>query len=339
MRPETVIAGPAAEAAEWFARKRSGLMTAQELCELQLWLDAAPENTGSFYDVMRAWDLAGYVGTDPEMLAIREAARGHRPARRRVMWSAGLCALVLIGGAFGAFRLGLFRDLLTPAWQGDYHTIVGQTATVALPDGSAVTLDTDTALAVRETGGRRLVEIERGQAFFRVAKDPSRPFVVSAGGNSVTATGTKFDVRYEPGGFKVTLLEGTVRVEIPPAAQGSGERADLVAGWQLADVDNHVSVEPIGFEAADRETAWLTGRISVIAEPLAAVVNELNRYSLKKIVVTPAVADIPIDGVFRTNDVEAFVKLVQRYRLARVVSDTGNEILLDAPRKKHLPAL
>ena len=324
-------------AAEWFARKRSGAMSAQELCELQVWLDETEEHSNAFRLIMRAWEMSGLAGTDPEMLAIREAARGERPVRKRYLQAAlgGLCAFALVGGSWFAYRSGAFAEFFTPVWEANYQTAIGQTRTVTLHDGSVVSLDTDTTLRVREDGSERLVELERGQAFFHVAKDRVHPFVVNVNGSTVTATGTRFDVRAAPNLFKVILLEGSVRVETPPSIYGPAERADLKPGWQFTDSLDDISIAPIGEAAAERETAWLTGHIAVVAAPLSAVVAELNRYSSRKILVTQAVAQKEIDGVFRTGDVDGFVNLVRHYKLARVISDTPEAIVLDSPKKSR----
>ena len=71
------------EAADWFARKRSGKMTADELQELHVWLTRSPDNAAAFQEVAGAWDLAGAMRSDPEILNVREQARRARPASRR----------------------------------------------------------------------------------------------------------------------------------------------------------------------------------------------------------------------------------------------------------------
>ena len=318
-------------AAEWFARKRSSVMTAQELCELQAWLDEEPAHAEAFRLVMATWDASAAVATDPDMLTLREAARGRRPRRQIWIWSgfAGICAAGLLASFWFAYDAGYFA----PVWEGNYRTAIGQITTVTLRDGSVANLDTDSELRVRFSGRERRVELLRGQALFHVAKDRQKPFVVIAADHSVTATGTKFDVRIDRDRFDVTLLEGRVHVETVTGSN-PGEAADLLPGWEFSDVNDDVRIMRVNSDTAGRRMAWLQGRIAVAGEPLSSVIAELNRYSVRKIVLMPAVADERIDGVFHAGDIDGFVNLARRDRLVRVVSDTGAEVVLDSAKKR-----
>lgn len=325
-------------AAVWFARKRSGQMSAHELRELQAWLDQDLENLAAYRDVARSWEIVEAVRSDPEILAVREAARVHQPMRVRVLIAGAMAAsfatALLLGWA--AFSTDLLDDLIAPpAPEKIFHTAIGQTSTVALADGSLITLDTDTVLRTRETRKQRLIYLDRGQAFFRVAKNPSRPFIVAAGGKTVTALGTVFDVRLDNKKFQVTLIEGKVRVASPRTATQPGQWAEMAAGWQLISRNGtDWSLTPVSPKRQAKETGWLEGQLTFLGEPLSNVAGEMNCYSRKKIVIANArVAQTPIDGVFRTGDIDGFVKLVTNYNLARVISDTKTNVVLDVPQK------
>lgn len=325
-------------AAVWFARKRSGQMSAHELRELQAWLDQDLENLAAYREVARAWEMVEAVRTDPEILAVREAARVQRPFRGRMLVFGAMAASFVVALVRGwtALSTDLLDDLISPpAPEKHFHTAVGQTSTVALADGSLITLDTDTVLRTRETRKQRLIYLDRGQALFHVAKNPSRPFIVSAGGKTVTALGTVFDVRLDKKRFQVTLLEGKVRVASPRTATQPGQWAEMVAGWQLVSRNGtDWSLNPVNSKRQAKETGWTEGQLTFAAEPLGNIAAEMNRYSKKKIVIADAhIAQTPIDGVFRTGDIDGFVKLVTTYNLARVTSDTGSSVVLDAPEK------
>jgi transmembrane sensor len=208
-----------------------------------------------------------------------------------------------------------------------YRTAVGERRTVELPDVSVVTLNTDTVLRTQRDGERRLLFLEEGQAFFQVAKDPDRPFVVTAAGRTVTALGTTFDVRIEKGEFKVTLVEGKVRVEtlVPRAPQRAlaapkdepaVQATEMVAGSQLiapANEDWRITRTNVAVE-----TSWTKGRLIFDHEKLGAVIDELNRYSDRKIVLgDPELAEMRIGGTFKPGDVSGFVAALEEYQVAR----------------------
>jgi transmembrane sensor len=228
-----------------------------------------------------------------------------------------------------------------------YQTGVGQRATVTLPDGTVVTLNTDSRVRTRGSADRRLIYLDRGQAFFKVAHDKAHPFVVTAAGRTITALGTAFDVRVDDGKtFKVTLVEGRVRVEALPhaapaarrsggdpaaSAPAPGQATEMVAGTELVARDD--TKWDLGRTDVRRETSWTTGQLVFYATPLKQVVAELNRYSERKIVLDDQpFADRPISGTFRAGDVETFARGLETYRMARIVEETDSAVVLSEPR-------
>lgn len=332
---------PLEAAGHWFALQRSGEMTAQQAREMRVWLEQDLAHRAAYDELEQVWSLAADARSDPHILALREAELAAlRPRRRkrqpRPLAYAAIAAslMVVVFGSWIAVSTGLLDEIgwMTSGETQEFHTGIGQRTTINLDDGSVVTLDTNSAIRTRETGRRRLVELEQGRAFFRVAKDPARPFIVRADGKTVTATGTAFDVRTEPGLFMVTLVDGRVTVEAPKGQYWRGRSTDMTAGWRLvARDDGQWTVSRID---VGKEIGWLSGRLIFENDRLSDVVAELNRYSAKKVVLRDAeIADAPVVGGFKAGDVSGFVKVVQAYRLARVVSDTDEEVVLGAPLK------
>jgi transmembrane sensor len=330
-------ASAAEAAADWFALRRSGRMTMQELFELEVWLENKPANLAAFKAVARTWTLTQALATDPEILAIREAVGGRVPMRRRMV-AAGIAFAAAVVFAFGLYAMGIggvWRDMFSPVSDQHYETAIGQTSVVTLPDGSTATLDTATTLDVHETWRKRAITLAQGQALFHVAKDAARPFTVSAGGNSVTATGTIFDVRVDAERFTVVLTEGRLHVDLPQTASAPAEQTDMVAGWKLTAPDNgERSLVRLSPDEQVRSVGWTRGQLAFVGQPLSVIADELNRYSMKKIVLSPGVAALPIDGVFRAGDIDGFARLLVRDRLVRVQKNTDVSLIL-GPRKKR----
>jgi transmembrane sensor len=322
-----------AQAAEWFALRRSGQMTLQEGLELEVWLESAPAHLAAFRAVADTWALTHAVATDPEVLNFRESARA---IRGRPFFAASMLAAVgLLGLAlYAGGVVGLWQDWFAPVSDQQFQTAVGETRSVILADGSSAMLDSDTTLLVHETWRRRAVTLSRGQAYFHVAKDAARPFTVSAAGNVVTATGTAFDVRIDRNRFLVLLIEGRLHVQIPENSSEPAEETDLMAGQRLtAWANGERSVTNLSAEGQAGTLSWRTGHLTFIQAPLSAVAEELNRYSRKKIEVSAELANTPVDGVFRTGDIDGFVKLLLKGRMARVEKATDTTITLTRLKK------
>jgi transmembrane sensor len=319
-------------AAEWFALKRSGAMTAQQLIEFQAWLDASPDHRAAYHDAEQSWAMAGALREEPELLLLRSQARGAFPPFRRPLLagSAAAAAVAVVFGGLAATQAipvgGV--PLIHGKQQQVFRTGVGQRTTITLSDGSEVTLDTDTVLRTNDAGRERRMYLDQGRAFFRVAKDPTRPFIVDAAGRRVTALGTAFEVQVGPKQFEVTLVEGKVRVEQPRAMLRPAQSADLKAGFRVeARNQRDWKVEPADVV---KETGWVEGRLTFIDDPLVDVAAELSRYSDKKIVLKdPEVGRERVVAVFKPGDLESFVKMVRNYQLAEV-RETETTIELSA---------
>jgi transmembrane sensor len=322
-------------AAGWFARLRSGEMTPKERAALRAWLEEDPAHRIAYLSVRRAWGGSALLRADPQVLEIRQQWSRHRDRRdwRRV--AAGLAVMAVLSSAsLVSWRIVAGPHRLTDA---AYRTAVGRQSTIELPDGSEVTLNTDTVLRTRADKDRRLVYLERGQAFFRVAKDHRHPFVVTAAGRTVTAIGTAFDVRVD-NGFAVTLVEGKVRVEAPVPVKGSGQGPQRAVNFQATEMTAGsrlvaTAQEPWRVTSANVvvDTSWTRDILIFDNQPLNAVVTELNRYSDKKIIVADdAIKSTPISGTFRPGDIDSFVRTIQAYHLARAGEDRPEAVQLQA---------
>lgn len=330
-------------AAAWFARQRAGDMAPAESAELEAWLDADPEHRAALDALHRAWERAELARHDPEILAWRERALKRPSGWRRFVAPRAIAAALAIAvlGVGSTWMVGS-AGLLTGYWRfsgQEFRTDHGQRATFTLPDGSKVTLNTDSRLRTRAADGKRMVYLDKGQAFFRVAKDASHPFVVHAGGRTITAIGTAFDVRVDNRRFEVTLVEGKIRVEAPlpapPAKPNVAQSAPVTQATEMAAGSQLVAVDPRGWTVRPantaRETSWLAGRLMFENETLATVAAEFDRYSEQKITFAdPALADLRITGTFRSSDVGTFVRALEKYRMARIDSETDDAVRLSA---------
>jgi transmembrane sensor len=326
---------PVEAAADWFALKRSGEMTAEQLLEFQRWLEASPEHQAAWDEAEQSWFMAGLLRQDPELLLLRAQARRSFPPFRRSLIGAGVAAAaamaVFAGVSFAPQSPVRENVVARVAQQQVFRTGVGQRTTMTLSDGSVVTLDTDSVLRTNDAGRERRMYLDRGRAFFKVAHDPSRPFIVTAAGRTVTALGTEFDVSVDNGRFEVTLVQGKVRVEQPRLFLPPALSADLKAGYRIeARNDRDWIVKPANIAA---DTGWVQGRLTFVDQPLAEVAAEMNRYSDKKIVLQDAeVGRQPVVAVLKPGDLDSFVKMVRNYRLGQVTeTEDGVEVSPLAP--------
>ncbi|MDP3801196.1 FecR domain-containing protein [Brevundimonas sp.] len=285
------------EAAAWHARLGARNVSTGAIEDFFTWR-AKPANAEAYRRVEKIWADTGKVADDPEIARALEAAMsrkaGAASSRGVPRTLLGLAAV----GAAAALAIGAW------AWQQSrtvFVTGVGEQRLVQLADGSSIRLDTASRIRVRFADDRRLVDLERGQALFTVAHDRDRPFIVDAGATQVTAVGTVFDVRRDGATVSVTLVSGAVDV-----APGEGRAAQRMAAGQHAKVTSGGVATRIADVPA--ETSWTDGRIVFRDTPLRQAVSEVNRYLTAKIELDATSLDaVPVNGVFRTGDRDAFV--------------------------------
>ena len=313
------------EAADWFARMSRTPIETEELTRFQRW-SRDPANLAAYNQIEDISRAVRRMRDDPSMRAAAREALQRAPESRAAkyigdwrVWGAGLAFAVVVGG---------FAITVRPLWAEAYSTRVGEISSIRLDDGSAVRLNTDSKLRVHFSNGVRRVELLRGQAYFEVAHDTARPFVVAAGPASVRAVGTQFDVRKMQTEVRVVLAQGRVAVNAGKAQQTEWTLAPgqgLVLGAQVANP------RPIAVDV-DAATSWRTGTLTFHNETLASAVDELNRYTRTKIVLdASAPRQLIVSGAFKAGDTDEFIAAASLlYGLRAKTSPNGDIVLSSA---------
>jgi transmembrane sensor len=277
-------------AQDWFLRVSGGGLSPADQRLFDRWHAADPRHRAAYEEVRRLWSQLDPLEAAFAPRSQRNVARACTPPPpSRRSWFAGWRLAVASAGAAMA---GLMLFLLAPEaarlptrLMADHSTAVGEQRIVELPDGSAAYLNTDTAIDVMYSAGKRSVVLLRGEALFEVRKDARRPFDVLASDGKATAVGTVFVVRKEPGGAVVSVTEGLVRVTSPDESSSAPETSMLVSAGESVSYRQGAAphlLEPVDVEAA---TAWQRGAISIRDRSLAEALAEIGRYHRGRIVL------------------------------------------------------
>lgn len=283
------------QAAHWLARRDGAPWPAETQARFDAWLSADVRHRVAYLRLRAAWERA-------DSLAGRTIAR---PARWRAL--ARFSTWRLAAGVLLACGLGA---VLTPEldWrEGErYVTRVGENRTIAMADGSRLTLNTATRLRTTADGSRR-VWLESGEAYFDIAHDPSRPFVIEAGTSRVTVLGTRFTVRRDGDSIRVLVEQGKVRVSERETAVvlTRNQEASASAGRIVRAERSQVQTE--------QRMAWREGRIVFDQTTLGDAIAEFNRYNERKLeLADPSAAGLRIGGSFAPSNVDGFVHLLEQ---------------------------
>jgi transmembrane sensor len=225
-----------------------------------------------------------------------------------------------------------------------YETAVGEQRSVRLADGSVVSIGPGSRLRVSLKSDARRVDLDQGEAYFQVAKDPLRRFTVRAGSASVTAIGTAFNVRRNQARVVVGVSEGTVSIasgeqsllsriglsQTPPPPIASTR---LTAGEQLV-VEPHPTVEAkVGRIEPPAVASWREGRLHYSGEPLGSIISDINRYVAEPIIIAdPSIAHLRVTGSVSEANIESWLTSLEASLPVQVVKQGDGRLEVRARR-------
>jgi transmembrane sensor len=310
-----------AEAAGWVARFDAGDVSARDQAAFQEWLNrsvlhrdavAAYGSLWAEFDALKS--LTG--GGEAEQPA---AARDSHPIllERATPWLVACAAsVVAIVSATLLFHpkpevSAKLESHPSPALlQLSFETAVGGHKRITLADGSSVILNTNSRLDVDFSGKGRDVHLVRGEAYFEVVHNKTRPFTVYANNYVVRDIGTAFDVHLSKAGLvEVGVTKGSVEVTPASGAHGLGPAKSpdvVVAGQDIVLGQKVERAEAVPSADMGRKLAWRQGQLIYTGQPLGQVLADISRYSDIKIeLADPALGNLPVGGAFRTDQIEA----------------------------------
>ena len=312
------------EASDWLLRLQAPGRTEAEYDDWLRWCDAHPENFAAFESLQGTWnDLDALKPSfDATVTSVSAAVLPKVADRRSWRWAAA-AGIAVIGLSIGLVQyVNKQPQLVEPS---DEATFANRAAT--LPDGTKMILGAQSLVNMDFNGARRQLDLSSGEAYFKVQHDRTRPFIVLAGAVRVTAVGTAFDVRRNRDKVTVTVEEGTVEVRgASPDGQDAIWRAE--AGHQLIYSTERrtaslASVDPL------IALGWRNGELAYVHEPLGSVIEDLNRYSERKIrIADDAVAEIPFTGTAFAASLDGWLAGIQQAYPVDVDELTNGEIVL-----------
>jgi transmembrane sensor len=334
-----------AAAGEWLLRLQDDDLDPEEFAAWLHWYEADPLNRVAFEEMQSAFESANSLAADDRSEWARELIHDTRePAAAPAGKARFIQARYAIAASVVAVAAGAF------AWQAWFDDEPSQTITTTLqtprathrieklPDGSTVQLGARSSISLSFSRDARYLVLESGEAFFSVAKDAARPFVVQAGSVAVHAVGTEFNVRRDGETTIVSVREGKVDIvkgvlnagASPGAPHAPTSPVRLSAGEQVAarDPESGLSIKTISPQAI---AAWQKGRLEFADEPLRQVIATVNRYSSREIVLTDqSLGALRITGTVGEDRINEWTRALPAIFPVRIV-EVSNETVLISP--------
>lgn len=326
-------------AADWITRIDRGLSPA-EATQFAAWEAADPRHRAQLAHMESAWRLLDTADEVPEIMQFVPKVDA-RQARRAVVrrwrpWAfagVGLAAgLAMVATLSPSMSWRTPREMTSPTAAAapgarSYQVVPSTAQRLTLADGSLVELRADSQVETAFSPGERRVWIVRGEAYFTVAKDAARPFVVHAGSVAVRAVGTAFNVRLAAANVEVLVTEGQVRVHeavtstsllsaAEPTTSAAPVTPPLLSAGQrvVVPVSAPAAVPTLAAtaEETERALAWRSAQLVFERTTLEDAVAAFNSFNLRQLVLgDAALRTRRLGGTFRADNIDAFVRLLE----------------------------
>jgi transmembrane sensor len=299
----------AQEAASWFARLQSPDLTAAERADFHAWLGSDVARQKAFRDLQSFWQHPLFADTLARIPLSSITLKPPVKSRHRRQVGLALAASLLLG----VFVFQNFQHCLT----ADFCTATGETRYINLPDGSQITLASDSAVNIGSQNETRRVQLVQGEAYFNVHRDPDRPFVVDSHYSQIRVLGTQFIVRENPKSDTITVISGIVSASQPHATPVLLKVSDQIT--VTAD-----SATPMARVSTTQAGAWTKGYLIFENATLETVAAELSRYRGGVIVIkNKRLKNLKVSGRFSINDTNQALDALEQtlpLRIYRITS-------------------
>lgn len=319
----SVAADISAQAADWLQRRDFWAWSDDDQAALDAWLEESWAHRVAYHRLEAAWRKTDRLVALRRPFPPKETRASGEKIIPFMIRSAAACAFA------GLIGLTYFHS---PSPQGKtYSTNIGGHETVVLADGTQIELNTATAIRVVDEADRRQVWLDKGEAYFSVKHNPSRPFVVWTAGRQVTDIGTKFNVRQDTSRLEVAVMEG--QVSVGGTASAPSQALILSKGDILVATAQSMSVLKKPEQKISKDLGWRRGMLVFDDVPLSRVIGELNRYSTRRLVAADdATGRVRVSATLPTTGVNDFVQLTKGV-LGLRVAQQGNDTVISQASK------
>lgn len=310
-----------AAAYHWLTRMLDEELSDRERAQFEEWLRQDVGHSVAFAEAERLWHDVGLSAPD-EPVPIVPTQRGLRPG------------FVLTGMAAFAACVALAFFASSPDFDKADDTIAlvvvttttGETRQLTMSDGTEIVLGA--ASSIRFDDQNRQAELLTGEAFFDVAPNADKPFLVAAPATQIRVIGTRFDVRSGPSETHVSVSHGVV--EVSPAG-ARGERPQRITAGQRISARRSGTLGPVGtfdLKAPDWRSGWRAYENATLGD----VIADINRYRSVPIRIdSPAISGDRITVSFRTDQIDQVLGGLQVTQSVRLTDEAGQLVLVDAP--------
>ena len=312
------------EAADWVILLQDEQLDIDVRKKFKNWLSRSEVHVKIWQETQKTWGILGQMSAEYSTNIEQVKSPDNKLIKPHKSFFKNKKSLTstIISFATAACFIFMMWPALLLFIHADMSTSAGEVKEVVLEDGSRITLGADSAIKTVFTLNTRKVELLRGQAFFQVTRDISRPFTVESVNSLVTVLGTEFDVETTDEIDWIGVASGTVEVS------SQDKQAILTAGKVLT-VDHNANNMVVQTTSVQNIASWREGRIFVRNRKVKDVVGALDRYFDGSIfMLNGNLSDKTITGSLQLDNVKLALEALVQPHGGKVVEITSNVFVI-----------
>lgn len=289
------------QAVAWFVRLRADNVSREDRVSFGQWLEQSTEHRRVFSEICEMWGdttLLKSLSINAKIHGIAPKPKRKRHIISRVSLTLAACLIVVIS----------FTDRIQVLLKADYTSVIGESKTIQLDDGSTAMLNTDSAVAINMEDGKRLLELLKGEVFLNVKPDANRPFFVHASHSTTRVLGTRFFVHHKNDSDEVKVLSGRVEV-----SNNKAWKDPVILGDNEAVTVYDTFVGQPKKLNSTLSTSWISGFLVYENETLETVIDSINRYRSGVVFFKDdSLRKLRINGRLNIRESHDMLKVLQR---------------------------
>ncbi|MGS2722486.1 FecR family protein [Porticoccus sp. GXU_MW_L64] len=310
------------EAADWLLTMNDGSLSDETLAQWRSWIDASPHHRDCYEKMLKLWSLADQL---PEGAGVQEETNVIAlPARKpRWLWQSMAAAAALVMAVVLLFPKTESVPITALGSITGLKTATAEHASHKMPDGTVIELGADSRIQLAYSDTERKVFLVKGEASFDVAKDPDKPFIVSAGAGQYMALGTVFNVELTSNHSTLTVVEGVVQARLRDTndAAYDGTNFPRLVANESVTVTADGTVGDVHKVDASSMIAWQKGQLVFVDQPFQEVFERLNRYRETPVVIADELKQLRYTGSVHKDNMDSMISLLPEVFPVRVVNN------------------
>lgn len=335
-------------ALHWLMEIDRGALSPKRKAELIAWIESAPAHKVSFLAHAKLWDELDVLSELSNIIPFEQQQTSQQKSPKYYLYAASVIFVVAFAMLFVRFNLqptALGVPASQIAFKQSYQTNTGELKTIQLPDGSALTLNTNSRVTAQFDQNYRNVSLEYGELHIQVAHDHEKPLNILVNDKMIQAVGTSFNVQYLSdkaiqlivSDGKVMLANSTLlndKVNFAKLTKPLNQTLMLKAGQKVSinatrTINSLKSAVEDVSNKLDLSLSWLTGSLTFAGEPLEQVIAQVNRYLTHPIhLANDDVRSVRVIGRFEQGKLDNFLTDLQRNFNVHLSHNAQGEIIL-----------